>query len=352
MGWLAYWTSVTGLTGAVMTTTARPIELLPVLDFLPRSALETWERWLGWRLPHFNVMETRAASTLSGSKFAKVRVGWNGSSRTPADWHVTLFTRTRETLSPDRTAAAIADIKPAGFVFHHVMTVRSSRCAATPPDPTAAPLTQQIQAAMLAAKRYRDLANDSLVQPLLLEAVRQSTVAQLDDARAATEAAITAGLVKRTNFTLRPLAVIKSSMLQDRILYQLLLHLRLQLMLEREPVPWRPEGVAVCETCAMVFKPRRRRTAALCDFCQGGGVEPQVFGEKPLAPGQLQTFRAPRTDGNLLLGWKTASMGFCDECGEVFVAQRRDARACERCSPKLRQRRLRHRRADTDDQSS
>lgn len=322
------------------------------LDFLPRTPEEVWDRWLGWRLPHFDVMEERAATTLSGSKFSAIRVGWDGSRRAPADWHMTLFTRTRETEDPARTLAAISDVKPAGYVFHHVMTIRPSRCARAPRHPGAATITRQIHTAMKARKDYLALAQDPRVATPRLAAIRRSVADQLDEARLATEAAITDGLIKRTHFTLRPTAVIRPSMLENWILYGFLLELRLQLMLDPEPIPWRPEGVAVCETCAMVFKPRRRRTAALCDFCRDGGVERQAFGDSPLVPGELQTFRAPRRNGNLLLGWRTASMGFCPECGEVFVAQRRDAQACEKCSNKLRQRRLRERRSrrSADDQ--
>lgn len=331
-----------------LSVTTPTVDLPPALDFLPRTPVAVWERWLGWRYPHYDAMESRTATTLSGTKFSVVRVGWDGSRRVAAEWHVTLFTLTTETESPERTIAAVRDIKPAGIVLHHVMTKRPSRLAATPPDPSAALLTAEIIAAMKARLRFVEASEDPRAVPSVIAARRRAVTTQLGRARTATAEAITDGLLKRVGFPLRPLAVIKPSMLEDWILYQLTLGLRSQLALEPESISWRPEGVAVCESCALVFRPRKRRTAALCDFCQGRDVEPNVFGERPFVPGELQTFRAPKLRGNLLVGWKTASMGLCVECGEVFVAQRRDAEACAACTNKLRQRRFRERRSEPD----
>jgi len=329
-----------------VSVTTPTVDLPPALDFLPRTPVAAWERWLGWRYPHYDAMESRAAATLSGTKFSVVRVGWDGSRRVAAAWHVTLFTLTSQTESPERTIAAVRDTKPAGMVLHHVMTKRPSRLAATPSDPRAALLTTEIIAAMKARRRFVQASEDLRAVPSVIAAMRRVVTTQLRRARTATEQAITDGLIKRAGFPLRPLAVIKPSMLEDWILYQLAVGLRSQLALEPEPIPWRPDGVAVCESCALIFRPRRRRTAALCDFCQGRDVEHQVFGERPFVPGELQTFRAPKLNGNLLVGWKTASMGLCVECGEVFVAQRRDAEACPACTNKLRQRRFRARRSE------
>ena len=331
-----------------MSMTTPTTDLPPALDFLPRTPASIWERWLGWRYPHYDAMESRAAATLSGTRFSVVRVGWDGSRRVAAEWHVTLFTLTTETESPEQTIAAVRDTKPAGMVLHHVMTKRPSRLAATPPDPRAALLTAEIIAAMKARHRFVEATEDPRAVPSVIAARRRAVATRLGHARTAAAEAITDGLLKRVGFPLRPLALIKPSMLEDWILYELALGLRSQLALEHESIPWRPEGVAVCESCALVFRPRRRRTAALCDFCQGRDVEPQVFGERPFVRGELQTFRVPKLHGNLLVGWKTASVGLCTECGEVFVAQRRDAEACTACTNRLRQRRFRARRSEPD----
>jgi hypothetical protein len=332
---------VIALGGVVVTSST--FDLPAALDFLPCTAVATWERWLGWRFPHYDVMEARAAATLSGSKFSVVRVGWDGRRRTAAEWHVTLFTVTSRTEVPAKTVAAIEDIKPAGMVFHHVMTKRPSRLASTPPDPRAAPLTEQILAAMKARRRFQEVSRDPRAVRSVVAARRRTVAAELSAARAAVEDAIRQGLIMRIGFPVRPLAVVKPSMLEHWILYRFVLQVRLQLLLEPEHVPWRPEGVAVCESCAFVFRPRRRRTAAFCDLCKRGDVMPQVLGDRPFKSGELHTFRAPKLNGNMIVGWKAASMGLCVECGKVFVSKRRDAEACPDCTNKLRQRRFRER---------
>lgn len=321
-------------------------DVAALLSFLPQTAVEWWERWLGWRWPHFDQMESEAATTLTRSKFAVVRVGWNGSQRVAQDWHMTLFTLKGETPSPEKTVEALRDVRPAGLVLHHVMTVRPSSLAATPPHPLAAPLTAEILAAMKARQRFREVISDPRAAPAAVAKLRASVGSQLEAVRVRTEDAITDGLLRREHFPLKPLAVIRPSMLEGVLTYAFLLDLRRQLMLEPEPITWRPDGIAVCDACGIVFRPRRRRTAALCHLCHGRDLPGQVFGLKPLVLGELQTFRAPKLLGNMIVGWRTASMGICSECREPFVAQRRDAEACPSCTNKLRQRRHRARRAD------
>lgn len=159
---------------------ARPtVDVAALLNFLPQTPVEWWERWLGWRWPHFDAMETHAAKTLTGSKFAVVRVGWNGTRRTAEDWHMTLFTRREETPSPEKTVAALRDVQPAGFVLHHAMTVRPSSLAATPPHPLAAPLNAEIRAAMKARQRFRDVSSDPRAAPTAIAKLRASLEAQL-----------------------------------------------------------------------------------------------------------------------------------------------------------------------------
>lgn len=322
------------------------VDVAAPLNFLPQTPVEWWERWLGWRWPHFDAMETHAAKTLTGSKFAVVRVDWNGRRRTAEDWHMTLFTRREETPSPEKTVAALRDMRPAGLVLHHVMTVRPSSLAATPPHPLAAPLNAEILAAMKARQRFREVSSDPRAAPTAIAKLRASVEAQLDAARAKTEEAITEGLLRREHFPLTPVAVIQPSMLEGALIYAFLLDLRRQLQLAPESIAWRAEGVAVCDSCGMVFRPRRQRTAALCNLCQGRDLPGQVFSLRPLVHGELQTFRAPKLLGNVIVGWKTASMGICSECGKLFVVQRRDAEACPSCTNKLRQRRHRARCGD------
>jgi hypothetical protein len=43
--------------------TTPTVDLPPALDFLPRTPVAAWERWLGWRYPHYDAMESRAAAT-------------------------------------------------------------------------------------------------------------------------------------------------------------------------------------------------------------------------------------------------------------------------------------------------
>ena len=94
-----------------------------------------WQRWLGWRYPHYHRMEDDAAATLFAGAQAVVRVGFNGTLRTPAEWHVTLFTPRRATPCPADTVAAAARMKPAGTVLHHVMPDAPTGEERTPADP-------------------------------------------------------------------------------------------------------------------------------------------------------------------------------------------------------------------------
>jgi hypothetical protein len=108
---------------------------------------------------------------------------------------------------------------------------------------------------MKARRRFVEASEDSRAVPSVIAARRTALTAQLRRARTATAEAITDGLLKRVGFPLRPVAVIKPSMLEDWILYQLTLGLRSQLALEPESIPWRPGSVAVCESCACLPLP-------------------------------------------------------------------------------------------------
>src|ERR1039458_2243614 len=94
------------------------------------------------------------------------------------------------------------------MVLHHMMTKRPSRLAATPPDPRAALLTAEIIAAMKARRRFVAASEDPRAVPSVIAAMRRAVTTQLRRARTATEEAITARLLKRVVFPLRPPAVI------------------------------------------------------------------------------------------------------------------------------------------------
>lgn len=173
------------------------------LAFLPKTHEELWERWLSWRYPHYDVMEADAKRTLSGTKSAVVRLGWNGTLGAAQEWHVTLFTLNSETGDRAATLAAVQQHKPAGAVLHHVVTERPSADAAAEVDERAAPLAHSVDGAGGARARL-----------------------------------------------LRP----------DR-----------QCALEPEPTRWTPRGIAVCESCTIVFRPRRRATAISCALCRRRG---------------------------------------------------------------------------------
>jgi hypothetical protein len=88
--------------------------------------------------------------------------------------------------------------------------------------------------------------------------------------------------------------------------------------------------------------PRRRATGEFCRLCQKRPAEPFVVGQRPLGPDTRQTVRAPKLAGNMILGWRTVTIGLCLGCGAPFIG-RRDATACPDCANRSRQRRHRER---------
>ena len=139
-------------------------------------------------------------------------------------------------------------------------------------------------------------------------------------------------------FLLIPPMVVKPAMLADWLSYQALLDLRARLD-PRRAGTWRPEGVAVCRGCTTVFVPRRRRTAEFCGSLERPATR-EVLGQRSLMPGETRAVRAPELTGNLIVGWKSVTVGMCPECGEPFIG-RRDSTTCQSCAPRVRQRRRR-----------
>lgn len=311
--------------------------------FMPRTHEQVWERWFGWRYPHFDAMAADAAKTLTGRKYAAVRVGWDGTSGVARHWHVTLFTLRSETPDPAATRAAPRDYQPAGFVFHHVMTEEPAAVAATPVDKRVVPLVRSVNTALWLRERLSSVLGDARAAPVAVERLRTQTEVQLAAARREAEEAIVSGLHLRHGFFLKPVAIVAPAMLENWLLYQMVLFIRGQLAPAAEHPPWTPHGIAVCAACTSVFRPRRRTTATYCDLCKRRPADQHVLGEQPFVPGSLQTVRAPRLHGGLVVGWRTIAVGLCVECGQPF-GSRRDATACEACRGKVRQRRHRMRR--------
>lgn len=314
----------------------------------PATHRELWARWLGYRIPHWDALERTAASTLTGSQTAKVRVWWDASTGTPAEWHATLFTLTAETPEPERTMAAAREYQPAGVLLHHVLTDDPHPHAAALPDPRPSDLAALVDKAFAARRALAELEGDFRLPAATLECARRASEALVDCARAEVEQAITHGLRARNGFPLVPPMVVKPQMMGDRVLYHLTFALRTALAPPGgDRVPWRPRGIAVCRACTTVFVPRRRTTGEFCPLCRKRPAEPFVVGQRRLEPGTSQIVRAPNLASTLILGWTTTTIGLCPDCEAPFSG-RRDATACPDCANRARQRRHRKRRANAD----
>src|SRR4051812_24320149 len=121
---------------------------MTVSDWLPMSAEDLWQRWLGYRYPHYAAMEFDASRTLTGTQYAVVRAGWNGAGWRTQDSHATLFTLRDETPDPAAAATAAAEQKPAGVVFHHVVAEAPSDEHLAPLHPRATGVARQVSAAL------------------------------------------------------------------------------------------------------------------------------------------------------------------------------------------------------------
>lgn len=307
--------------------------------WFPQTHQEIWASWLDWRFPHYDAMERDAAEHLTGSKYSVVRVGWHGSKRRQAEWHITLFTLADETPNPAMALAATREHTPAGMLVHHVVTAAPSPDAPTPTTPRAGRLAAQIDEALRERQRLDQIAADPRTPPDELVRRHQATASHLDTVRDDAESAIAAGLNARFGFLLVPPMVIKPEALLQQLLYDAVRQLRDRLDLSPTGIPWRPTGVAVCSACGVVFRPKRV-TADYCPDCRDHPPPEHVLGQRPWVPGATQTVRAPKLTGSLIRGWKTVTTGICPGCGQPFIG-RKDATACKECSPRLRQRRRR-----------
>ena len=300
-----------------------------------------WQRWLGWRYPHYDRMEDDAAATLLAGERAVVRVGFNGALRTPAEWHVTLFTPRRATPCSADTVAAASRMKPAGTVLHHVMTDAPTGEELTPADPLGVQIVVAVAAAGAAAHAARAASADLRTPRTVADRAAWRATERAADARSLVEAGVVAGLRARWGFPLVPAAVVKPAMLLDWRVYEFALALRARLEVRRsgEPSGWQPHGVRVCEACTIVFS-TQRADARHCHLCRCRPAVPHVLGERPWTRGERQTVRAPQLVGSVITGWRSITLGVCDACGEPFMG-RSDARSCRSCSNALRQRRHR-----------
>jgi hypothetical protein len=109
---------------------------------------------------------------------------------------------------------------------------------------------------------------------------------------------------------------------------------------------WRPNEVAICDGCLVVFR-QRKRPASFCTSCARLPLDRRPappLGLWPITrPGQKVTVRVPvvaNPDSDRVAGFKRATIGLCAECGEVFTATRADVGGCDGCRMR-RQRRQR-----------
>lgn len=308
-------------------------------DELPTTYGEALRHWLGYRYPHYDEMEARAAATLTGTRTAAVRVGWDGGTRTPREWHATLFTLTDETPEPGRTRTAAETMKPAGMLLHHVVSVGARADATTPNNTQILEITDALRNARAAVRRAAIAASDSRTPLKSRQRLSKSAAGRVAGALKEIEQAITSGLRERCGLLLIPPMIAKPVMLADWLSYQALLDLRARLDPGRAGT-WRPEGIAVCRGCTTVFVPRRRRTAEFCRLCSKRPATCEVLGQRSLMSDETRTVRAPKLTGNLIVGWKSATVSMCPECGQPFIG-RKDSTTCQTCAPRVRQRRRR-----------
>lgn len=300
-----------------------------------------WRRWLGWRYPHYDQMEDEASGTLTGAATAVVRVGFDASAECAADWHVTLFTRTRQTPDPPATFAAALRWKPIGMILHHVVTDGESLHERAPHDPRPGEIVQAVEQARSAVEAAWSAKTDGRVPTMAMDRLERLAAVRMSEGRALVEAAIVDGLLARQGFLLVPPMIVRPHMLDDYRLYLFALAVRagLDVAPRAEACAWRPSGVAVCAACTTVFV-RRRPVATHCRLCSKRPAIAEVIGQRPLSDGQRQTVRVPDRVGNMIVGWKTTTVGLCPICGAPFSG-RRDATTCPQCSNRERQRRYR-----------
>jgi hypothetical protein len=310
-------------------------------DWIPDSEAGWWRIWLDYRIPHWDRLEREAAKTLTGSRTAVVRVGWDARTSSCAEWHATLFTLECETPSPGETEDAVRPATPAGVLLHHVVASVLPPEAETPPDPRSAELVSLVHAAHAAGETRRALKKDSRCPREAVERVEREADELRERARNAVEAAIRAGLQLRVGMLLVPPVVLKPEALHDQAVYGLLRGLHRSLVVVSNPIDWKPSGVAVCASCTTVFVPRRRTTAAYCGNCSRRPAA-EAFGMRALRVGEPQTIRVPDLVGTMIIGWKTKTIAICPGCNDPFVG-RSDASRCRRCANRDRKRRQRER---------
>jgi hypothetical protein len=87
-----------------------------------------------------------------------------------------------------------------------------------------------------------------------------------------------------------------------------------------------PRGLAGCEACGYIFRPRRKGHAKRCQRCDKRGPITDVFG------GSFNETTGFVYSVPTRHGWKTFRNPKCQGCGEFFKATRADARYCsQRC---------------------
>ncbi|HWT95387.1 MAG TPA: hypothetical protein VN238_20490 [Solirubrobacteraceae bacterium] len=314
---------------------------------LPNFADQTqvWTRWLGYRLPHYDDLARKVQPTLTGTRRAVVRVGFNGTTGTDAQWHITLFTLRNETPDPGHTRAVAEPLTPLGMLLHHVVTSRPSRREQLPEDPRPAAAADLLTHAFAARKKLARAQTDQRVTARTLDRLHRSTRALADEATSAAERAIDDGLRAREGMFLVPTMVMEPAMLTDWIDWHAVRLYRAAAagIAFDHAFVWRPRGIAVCQSCTTVFVPRRRESATYCRLCSKRPAEPFVLGQRPIGPGQSQTVRVPELAGSMVVGWKTTTVGLCSACGKPYHG-RRDATTCSACANRARQQRHRERR--------
>lgn len=309
------------------------------------SPVEPWAIWLDYRQPHYEALAEEAAATLVGSKTTRVRTDFDGTHMRPS--HVTLTTLAAETPDPETTVATARPHTPAGVVLHHQVVESLLPEHGQVSDPRAGELARRLGELHDELGRLGDLVSDPRVSPRARESRHAAFTSAAAELEEQVRAVVTEGLEKRLGMFLVPSVVIFGRDLHGRQAYEYLLRTVgwLRLAQSLEPREWRPQGIAVCRACSLVFRPKRRATAEFCSrLCRARPAAP-ALGEQPLQLG-MQPIRVPRLHPgtHVVRGWHTKWIGICPGCGKPF-AGRRDAKACTDCSPRLRQRTHRQRKA-------
>jgi hypothetical protein len=320
-------------------------------------------RWIEFVHPYDGAMEDAAKPTLTGDRAAVVVAPYDAEACAPAKWSRVLYTTRAETPDPAATLAAALHWKPAGVILRHELTD-------APPSRAAVANGRALRIAELAKEFVRAESRIAAIRrdPRASKRGVRASVEACDRIRGLllveVEAAITTGLDARFGFRILPVAVVTAACLADLFLYRTARLLRFALA-RWEPAQtpartnlwtgadtllrgaaqdeWRPDHLAVCTRCTVLFRPRA--TARLCETCAHtkSSAPPLGYGHAPITdPGDQARISVPRFHpkiDRMIIGYVDKTIGRCPECGAWFEARRSDAVTCPRSACRMRRKR-------------